>query len=657
MSTQDFGKAETTAKSAEAKAPSYSVVVIGAGVIGATTARELSRYDASVLVLEAGLDIACGATRANSGIVHAGFDPAPGTLKAKYNVEGAALFPQWQRELGFGYYKNGALVLAFDNADRATLENLLERATANGVEGCTIIEQEELRAMEPNVSPDAVAALFAPTSGIVDPYGLTFAAAENAAANGVEFRFDARVTNITREDDSFLVQTHDGNEIRAKAIVNCAGVHSDEINNMLSEYKLSIKPVKGEYLLYHNRLAGTFRHSIFQVPGAAGKGTLVSPVLFGNIFIGPNAQVIDTKDDLSTTAAGQSDILARGKRTWPDAPEDQIIATYAGIRATDASGAGDFIIGESPDVPGLFNAACIDSPGLASSPAIARNLARMVADYLSATARPDFNPQRIPAPLLVMMDESAVAKLVEENPAYGVPVCQCCHVSEGEIVTACHRALPPLTVDAIKWRTGATMGPCHGGRCTARIAEIMKRELGVEDIALKRTRGSELAGAFAGKLPESCAAAARQLADEMRAWFAESGLIEAGWGSAGIAGTRPAGVHSALETLELMASTRRLLGKRAVVWGTHDYAVRTALLLADAGVEVECVLGPANALAGNAALASALNERGIGVLHDARVASVASSGRLSSVEIAASDKNPRTIGCDLLVVSYAIVPE
>ncbi len=668
MSTQDFSKAE-------AGTPSYDVVVIGAGVIGATTARELSRYNASILVLEAGLDIACGATRANSGIVHAGFDPKPGTLKAKYNVEGAALFPQWQRELGFGYYKNGALVLAFDDADRATLENLLARATANGVEGCTIVEQEELRAMEPNVSPDAVVALHAPTSGIVDPYGFTFAAAENAAANGVEFRFDARVTNITRTDSGFLVQVSDGSEIQTRTIVNCAGVHSDEINNMLSERKLSVKPVKGEYLLYHNRLAGTFRHSIFQVPGAAGKGTLVSPVLFGNIFIGPNAQPVDSKDDLSTTAAGQADILERGKRTWPNAPEDQIIATYAGIRATDASGAGDFIIGEAPDVPGLFNAACIDSPGLASSPAIAGDLARMVAERLGAIERTDFNPQRIPAPLLVMMDESAVAKLVEENPAYGVPVCQCCHVSEGEIVAACHRALPPLTVDAIKWRTGATMGPCHGGRCTARIAEIMRRELGVGDIALKRTRGSELAGASASELPDASVAAARQLASEMLAWLAETGSIEAGWGSAGIAGTRPAGVHSALETLELMASTRRAPGKHAVVWGAHDYAIRTALLLADAGVEVECVLESAGApagdlglaegsslagnpvLTGDSTLAAALDERGINVLRNTRLASIAGDGRLSSVEIVAPGQALRTIECDLLVVSCAIVSE
>ena len=534
----------------------FDVIVIGAGVIGSATARELARFDLKVLVLEAGLDLACGATRANSGIVHAGYDPLPGTLKAKYNVAGSALFDLWQRELGFGFYRNGALVLAFNEGERATLETLLERAAANGVEGASIIEADELQRLEPNVSPDAIAALSVPSSGICDPYGLTYGAAENAAANGVEFLFDARAVSITRDGSLFAVRIHNGECFTARAVVNCAGVHADEINNLISEHKIEITPVKGEYLLYHNALAGTFRHSVFQAPVDDGKGVLVSPVVFGNIFIGPNASPTPDKEDLSTTEEGQHEVLERARRIWPEASTERVIANYAGLRARDASGAGDFIVGEAPDVPGFFNAACIDSPGLASAPAIAADLACMVADRLGAGANADFDPVRIPAPLLVMMDDESKAKLVAENPLYGVPVCKCCHVSEGELVDALHRALPIKSLDALKWRTGATMGPCHGGRCTARIMQIMQRELsiGADDVQ-KRLQGSELVAekhADVSKpdfLPAADADASAnpmkrcaELASELRSDLDMRGMREVGSGELGIVGTRPAGV-------------------------------------------------------------------------------------------------------------------
>ena len=636
----------------------YDAIVIGAGVVGALAARELSRYDVRILVLEAGLDLACGATRANSGVVHAGFDPFPGTLKAKYNVEGAALFPQWQRELGFGYYKNGALVLAFDDAECAVLDELLERAQENGVEGVTIVGRDELRAMEPNASPDAVAALSVPSSGICDPYGLTFGAAENAAANGVEFLFDKRVTDIARDDDGlFRVATADGSRFAARAIVNCAGIHADEINNMLSARKIEIAPVKGEYLLYHNALAGTFGRTVFQTPSTSGKGVLVSPVVFGNIFIGPNAAPAASKDDLATTEDGMAEVLERAKRTWPDVSTDRVIATYAGLRATDASGAGDFIVGEASDVTGLFNAACIDSPGLASAPAIAVDLARMVAERLGAGLRDDFDPHRTPAPLLVMMDEESVAELVESNPAYGVPVCRCCHVSEGEIVDALHRDLPVLTIDTLKWRTGATMGPCHGGRCTARIAQIVERELGTGAIALKRAAGSQLVSAGGALLPKPCIEAARSLATEMREALDAQGLIEMGSGSLGIAGTRPAGVYSTLEALELMAATGRAPGEHAVVWGTHDFALRCALALADAGVQVERIVESSPSPVGAQKLVDAVTGCHIHIQRNVRIVRIDGASHLESATIAGSNARTELVPCDLLVASPTLVQE
>ena len=648
----------------------YDVIVIGAGVIGAATARELARFDLRVLVLEAGLDLACGATRANSGIVHAGFDPLPGTLKAKYNVAGAALFNQWQRELGFAFFRNGALVLAFDEGERKVLEGLVERAEENGVAGVSIVGADELRGMEPNVSPDAIAALSAPSSGICDPYGLTYGAAENAAANGVEFMFDARVTRVSREDGSFSVGIQDGRVFTARSIVNCAGVHADEINNLVSMRKIEIVPVKGEYLLYHNALAGTFRRTVFQAPDDRGKGVAVSSVVFGNIFIGPNAGPAAGKDDLTTTEEGQSEVLERARRTWPGASTDRVIATYAGLRARDASGAGDFIVGEAPDVSCFFNAACIDSPGLASAPAIAADLASVVAGRLGAGKNADFNPVRVPAPLLVMMDDEAKERLIAENPLYGVPVCRCCHVSEGELVEALNRALPVKSLDALKWRTGATMGPCHGGRCTARIMQIMQRELGIEaEDVQKRLQDSSLvveerakdrgpaaftetdAGAFASPM-ERCAELACELLSDLDA----RGLHEIGSGSLGIAGTRPAGVCSALQALELMRSTGCLPGRRAVVWGTHDFALRTALVLADAGVAIERILETGETPEGAPALLDELVERGIPVHCRSRIARTAGEARLESVTIAQGDTR-ETLACDLLVASPCVVAE
>ena len=640
----------------------YDVVVIGAGIIGSATARELVRFDLRVLVLEAGLDLACGATRANSGIVHAGYDPLPGTLKAKYNVAGSALFEQWQRELGFAFFRNGALVLAFDEGERAMLEELLARAKANGVTGASIIDSDELREMEPNVSPEAVTALSVPSSGICDPYGLTYGAAENAAANGVEFYFDARVADVSHEGETFNVAIEDGRRFAARAVVNCAGVHADEINNQVSNHKIEIAPVKGEYLLFNNALAGTFRHTMFQAPSDKGKGVLVSPVVFGNIFIGPNASPAESKADLATTEEGQCEVLNRARRTWSEVPTDQVIATYAGLRAHDASGAGDFIVGEAPDVPGFFNAACIDSPGLTSAPAIAVDLARMVAERLDADENPDFDPVRVPAPLLAMMNEESRAGLIADNPLYGVPVCKCCHVSEGELVDALHRALPVMSLDALKWRTGATMGPCHGGRCTSRIMQIMQRELnvGADDIR-KRQQGSnfvvgEGAEALRSKCSEDVAKRCAELARSVRADFEARGMREVGSGSLGIVGTRPAGVYSALQTMEFLGETGRLPGSRAIVWGTHDLALRAALLLADAGVAIERVLETEPEPVGAPEFVDELAARGIPVQCQARVTRVSGPDRLESLTIE-HDGHSETVLCDLLVASPRIVPD
>ena len=619
----------------------YDVAVIGAGVVGCCTARELARFKLDVIVLEAGLDIACGATRANSGVVHAGYDPEPGSAKARYNAAGAALYPQWQHELGFAYRKNGALVVAYSEEELVALRGLLKRAQANGVENVSIISREELLALEPNVSPDAVAALNVPESGICDPYGITFGAAENAAANGVEFRFSHRVSSIERLAEGYEIVAA-GQRVLARAVVNAAGVYADELNNMVSARKLSIQPRRGEYHLFENTLQ-VFSHTMFQVPGKDGKGVLATPIVFGNLILGPNAMPQDSKEDLSTTEEGLAEVLQKARRIWPEASTNRVISTFAGLRASNADG-GDFVVGEAPGAPRFFNAACIDSPGLASAPAIAIDLANKVAGSLGAGPNPDFDPVRHPAPLLFMMDEDATAKLIAENPAYGHEICHCCHVSEGELVDALHRDLPVLSLDSLKWRTGATMGPCQGGRCTAKILAVMMRELGVDAADVdKRLQGSKMVAHFGHAAGVSVDAFIDGDEPEPR-------CFERSRASYGIPGSRPSGVYSARCALDLLEMSGHAPGREAFVYGMGDTALECACTLADAGVHVKAVADVEGGPMGSDALLRKCESRDIAVMSGYEVVHIAGANRLEGITVRHRGVD-REIPCDLLVVS------
>lgn len=474
----------------EGKACSFDVVVVGAGIAGCTAARELARYDLSICVLEAGNDIACGATRANSAIVHAGFDPVPGTRKARFNVEGSKAYPRWCDELGVQFRRNGSMVLAFDDEGRLKLDELVRRADANGVEGVRVVSGSRAREMEPNVSPEVACALVAPTGGIVDPYGFAFAAAENACGNGVRFLFNHRVERIVRVDGGFNLEAS-GERFFARAVVNAAGLFADELNNMVSGERFSITPRRGEYYLYDTEYVATFEHTMFQVPGPLGKGVLVTPTIHGNMLIGPNSVSQASKTDLSTTQEGLADIVERARRTWPAASPRGAITNFAGLRAAGES--GDFVIGEAVDEPGFFNIACFESPGLTSAPAVATFIASQVAARLGAGCNPSFDPHRAPQlPFTAMTDEQR-ERAIASDPAFGHVVCRCCEVTEAEVVRALHGPLPVLSLDAIKWRTGATMGRCHGGFCSPDLVEIMSRELGCAPDAInKRLAGSRM---------------------------------------------------------------------------------------------------------------------------------------------------------------------
>lgn len=493
----------------------FDVVVIGAGVAGACTARELARYDLAVAVLEAGTDIACGATRANSGIVHAGYDPEPGTLKAFYNVRGSVLYPRYAEELGFAYVNNGSIVLAFSDEELNTVRDLVRRAERNGVEGVCELSQAELRKREPHVSRAAVGALFAPTGAICDPYEVAFAAAENAAANGVSFYFGEGVRIVRRLDEAgdarFGLVTESGARLTAGAVVNAAGVYADEINNQVSAEKLRITPRRGEYCLFDTDMGETFTSTMFQAPSSVGKGVLMTPTVHGNLLVGPNAVAQASKSDVSTTADGLAFVLDAARKTWPELSARGMITNFAGLRASGEG--GDFVIGEAPDVPGFFNIACFDSPGLTSAPAVAEDVARAAAARLGAAENGAFDPVRLHRKPFALMDDAERAAAIEGDARYGHVVCRCCEVTEAEIADAFKSPLPVNSLDAIKWRTRAMMGRCHGGFCSPEIVRIMARETATAPELLdKRTPGSFVVSSSRPDYLELCACGAADAA-------------------------------------------------------------------------------------------------------------------------------------------------
>lgn len=465
----------------------YDVIIIGGGVTGCGVARELSRFNASILLLEKTADICNGASKANTAIVHGGYDAKPRTNKARFNVEGNALFPALCRELDVPFQNNTSLVVSFGADGHDALESLKQRGEENGVQGLRIIERNELRSREPNIGGSAYEALLVPSGGIVCPYELTEAYAENAAANGVEFRRNAAVTGIERQADGCYRVDSARGAFLGRAVVNCAGVYADAINNMVSEDKLTIYPRRGQYYLVDKAYANAFHAAVFQLPTAMGKGILVAPTVDGTILLGPTAEDIDDKDDTATTAEGLQKVLEQARLTWEHIPARGFITTFAGIRAH--CDRDDFVIGEAPDAPFFFNAAGIESPGLSSAPAIARHLASMIADRLTLVRNKRFNPIHKGIAKFRNMTDAQRAEAIALNPDYAKIVCRCETVTEAEIREAIRRPVGARTLDGIKRRTRAGMGRCQAGFCTQRTLEILAEELKISPLAVTKCGG------------------------------------------------------------------------------------------------------------------------------------------------------------------------
>ena len=469
----------------------YDAVVIGGGVIGSAIIRYLSLYNMKTLLVEKEEDISSGTTKANSGIVHAGYDPEPGTLKAKLNVKGAKMIKEESGKLHFDYKVNGAMVVSFSPNDDYKIDELFERGIKNGVEDMEIISGDEARKLEPNLSENITKCLYLKSSAIVCPFSLTQALSENAYENGAEFKFNTKVETIERIEDGYRIKTDNGLIITSNAVINAAGVYGDTINNMVSEKKLHITPRRGSYMLFDNETQGMFNSTIFQLPSSKGKGVLVTPTVHGNLMIGPNSVDIPDKDDTSTTAFDLDYISKEALRTSPSIPFRKVITSFSGLRAHEDS--GDFIVGEAEDAPGFFNATGIESPGLSSSLSIGEMVARMVANRLGIEKKenPVLERKAAPRPREMSIDERN--ELIKSNPSYGRIVCRCEEISEGEIIDAITRPLGARSLDGVKRRVRAGMGRCQGGFCSPKVMELIEKYASIPfDEITKNSKGSNI---------------------------------------------------------------------------------------------------------------------------------------------------------------------
>ncbi len=453
----------------------FDVLIIGAGICGTYIARELSRFKLRVALIDKANDVSNGTTKANSAIIHAGYDPEPGTLMAKLNARGNPMFDPICHDLDVPFQRIGSFVLAFNQDDLKIIRNLYNRGIQNSIINMDLIDKNQLRYLEPSIHPNAVGALYAKTAGIIGPWELAIALAENAMDNGVKLFLNNTVQAIHKEDSVFTVKTQNST-FHSKIVINCAGVHASRINNLIAPAAFKINQRRGEYYVLDKTVSDLIHHVIFQPPGSHGKGVLITPTVHGNVLVGPNSDFVTDDDALQTTDGGLDFVREMSKKSYQNIPFNKTINIFAGLRAEPDT--GDFIIGESPDVKGFLNVAGIKSPGLSASPAIAEMVVEIVDRItLGLKPNPDFKATRKKVYHFSEMTDIEKSNLINKDPRYARIVCRCENITEGEIVDAIHRNAGATTVDGVKRRVRPGTGRCQGGFCMPRVIEILAREL------------------------------------------------------------------------------------------------------------------------------------------------------------------------------------
>ncbi|WP_350342734.1 NAD(P)/FAD-dependent oxidoreductase [Proteinivorax tanatarense] len=464
----------------------YDVAIIGAGVSGGFIARELSKFNLKIAIVEKESDVACGTTKANSAIIHAGYDPKVGSLKAKLNLRGNAMYDQITKELGVPFKRIGSMVLAFNEEEFNIIDNLYKNGLEIGVPDIKILSEEEVLAKEPRISKKVYKALYAPTAGIIGPWELTIALIENAINNGVDLKLNTSVEEIDFDDSKYIIRTNK-ETIQAKYVVNAAGVHADKISNMVGDKSFTIEPNRGQYHLLDKSEGNTVNSIVFQSPSKESKGVLVLPTVHGNLLVGPNHEYVENKDSLETTKAGLQVIMEKSSKSVDNINFRNIITSFSGLRAKTKN--GDFIIEESEVARNFFNVAGIDSPGLTAAPAIAEYVVDLLLKKDNAiTKKEEFTNKVEPLTNFLMLDNHSKQKLMDRDERYGRIVCRCEYITEGEIVEAIHKGVGATTVDGIKRRARPGSGRCQGGFCGPRVMEILARETNKDITEIEKER-------------------------------------------------------------------------------------------------------------------------------------------------------------------------
>lgn len=453
----------------------HDVLIIGAGVIGTLIARELSKYALDVVIVDKNNDAGDATSSANSAIIHSGYDPEPGSLKAKFNVLGNAKYPKLVEELDVPFIKCGSLTIALEDEQLPILESLKERSRINGVE-VKLLGKEEVLKMEPNINPEVKGALFAPTAGIIDPFNLVVHAMENAIDNGVTFLRSHEVLSIKKDNDIYLVKTNKG-DLYSKIVINAAGVKSDKIAAMIEDIDWAITPRKGEYYLLDHYAPGLVNHTIFPLPSKKGKGVLVSQTTSGNYIVGPSSEPSEA-EDVSTDTFTLNNIKQAATLMVPSIPFKETIRVFSGVRATCTR--HDFIIEYAKSDNHFINVAGIESPGFVSSPAIAEYVVEtLIRPLITLKSNPTYNPYVKKYHRMFYLSEEEKLKVIKENPEYGQMICNCEHISLGEINDALSRSCPPVSIKGVKRRTRAGYGKCQGGFCQPKILLLLAKHYNV----------------------------------------------------------------------------------------------------------------------------------------------------------------------------------